>query len=115
MSEQLELDLIFPPLAGDLAGAIVHVYIEDVGEADAPAPLYAQSQYTNVQMARDAGKLTLHVDLPDLRAAIRPAIRVHVDTSRTGTMSPGDFINPAIVDVPVDRRGPCRIELMQIR
>lgn len=115
MSEQLQLDLIFPPLAGDLAGADVHVYIEDVGEADAPAPLYAQSKFTNVQIARDAGQLTLHVDLPDLRAAIRPAIRVHVAISRTGTMRPGDFINPAIVDVPADSRGTCRIELVQIR
>jgi hypothetical protein len=115
MSEQLKLDLIFPPLAGDLAGAVIHIYVEDVGEADAPAPLYAKAEFTDVRVARDAGKLTLHVDLPDLHDALRPAIRVHVDTSRTGAMSSGDFINPAIVDVPAGGRGPCRVELLQIR
>lgn len=39
---RLAVELTFPPLAADLDGVAVHVRVEDIGEADAPARLLLQ-------------------------------------------------------------------------
>jgi putative lipoprotein len=115
MSDQLELDLIFPPLSTDLSDVVVHVWIEDIEQVDAPAPAFLEQKFTNTNVSRHVRTVRLKIDLPDLRDAMRPAVRIHVDTSGTGTMTSGDYINPAVVDVPDDTDAPCRVELMQIR
>ena len=111
----LKLELAFPPLAADLDGVAVHVRIEDVGEADAPARLLLQRDFRAVRVARDVRKVTLGIDIPDLGDVALPAIRVHVDRTSAGAIRPGDFINPAIVEVPDDTRRPCRIGLVEVR
>jgi hypothetical protein len=112
---RLILELAFPPLAADLDGVAVHVRIEDVGEADAPARLLLQRDFRLVRVSRDARKAALEIDIPDLGNVALPAIRVHVDLSGAGAIRPGDFINPAIVEVPDDARRPCRIGLVEVR
>jgi hypothetical protein len=111
----LTLELAFPPLAADLDGVAVHVSIEDVGEADAPARLLLRRDFRPVRVPRDARKATLEIAVPDLGDVARPAIRVHVDRNGAGAIRPGDFINPAIVEVPDDARRPCRIDLVEVR
>ena len=110
----LTLELAFPPLAADLDGVAVHVRIEDVGEADAPARLLLQRDFLDMSVARHARKATLEIDVPDLGDAALPAIRVHVDTTGAGAIRSGDFISPAIVEVPDDARRPCRIDLVEV-
>jgi hypothetical protein len=115
MSNRLVLQLLFPPLTADLTNAVVRVSVEDVGEADAPAQVFAQKDYANISVTRDSGRTMLELDLPDLREAIHPAIRVHVDTTGSNRIEVGDFLNPAIVDVPDQDRGIVPIALIQIR
>ena len=83
----LTLELAFPPLAADLDGVAVHVRIEDVGEADAPARLLLQRDFRLVRVSRDARKAALEIDIPDLGNVALPAIRVHVDLSGAGASS----------------------------
>jgi putative lipoprotein len=115
MSDRLILDLRFPPLSADLANAVVHLTVEDVGEADAPARVLFERDFTHIRVSREDRTVRIECDLPDLRGAVRPAIRLHVDTSGTGTITPGDFINPAIVDVSSGVRRTGLIELVQVR
>jgi hypothetical protein len=111
----LTLDLAFPPLTAGLDGVAVHVQVEDVGESDAPARLLLQRDFPDVRVARTARRATLEIDIPDLGDAALPAIRVHVDLTGAGAIRPGDFINPAMVEVPDDAQRPCRIDLIEVR
>lgn len=115
MSDQLEIDLMFPPLSADLSDVVVHVWVEDIGEADAPAPAFLEQRFANINVSRHVRTARLKIELPDLHDAMRPAVRVHVDASGTGTMTSGDYINPAVVDVPEEADASCQVELIQIR
>jgi hypothetical protein len=114
-ARRLRLDLIFPPLADSLEDIVVHVIVEDLGEADAPAPLLHRRDFPSLRIGQERLVQTLELDLPDLATAALPVIRVHVDRSGSGAIRAGDFINPEIVEVPAAGQERCRIPLVEVR
>jgi hypothetical protein len=114
-SDRLRLELRFPPLARDLHGVAVHVIVEDVGEADAPASRLGGADFTGRVIRRDDGRLSLELPLPDLTGADVPAVRVHVDRTGSGRITVGDFVNPSRVELFADRTAPLRIDLVEVR
>jgi hypothetical protein len=113
--DRLALELRFPPLDRDLEGVVIHVVIEDVGEADAPAPRLGGADVTGKTIRRDDGRLRLDLPLPDLAGAAVPAVRIHVDRTGAGRIAVGDFVNPSRAELPADLAAPLRIELVEVR
>jgi hypothetical protein len=113
--DQLRLELHFPPLARDLEDVVVHVVVEDVGEADAPAPRLGGADVTGKTIRRSDGRLSLELPLPDLAGAAVPAVRIHVDRTGAGRIAVGDFVNPSRAELPADLAAPLRIELVEVR
>lgn len=104
----LELDL--PPLDG---GAVVHVVVEDVAEADAPAPELWRTDVQDLRVSAD-GTTRVEVDLPTFTAARQPALSVHVDRTGSGSLAVGDYINPAVVPLPAPGQDRCHVPLVEI-
>ncbi len=115
VGHRVTLELHFPPLPADLDGVTVHVTVEDVGEADVRAPRLGHADFTGVRVPRSTACAAIAIDLPDLRGAAVPALRVHVEKAGGGRVQPGDFVNPSIVEVPPNRTGTCRIDLVEVR
>lgn len=109
------LELHFPPLPADLDGVSIHVTVEDVGEADVRAPELGRADFTGIRVPRSTACAAVPIELPDLRGAAVPALRVHVDIAGGGRVQSGDFVNPSIVAVPRFRTDTCRIDLVEVR
>jgi hypothetical protein len=112
---RVTLDLQFPDQAR-LAGKVsVHVVVEDVGEADAAAPLLYETEVHELSIGPDGKIEPIELRIPDVGGAIEPAIRVHVDQGATGTLTEGDFINPARLRLPDGKAAHCDVPLVEIR
>lgn len=80
-----------------LRGATLHVYLEDVSYADAPAPVIAETELTNVNHPAP-GRADLPTELPFVVAlaeavidpSARYAVRAWVDADGDGQTGPGD-------------------------
>lgn len=115
---RLSLDLRFPTALAPGELFSVHVVVEDVGEADARAPLLYETELTDLAFAADGSLAPLWVAIPASAAidtAVTPAIRVHVDRGQTGTLKQGDFVNPAIVPLPNGMEAHCAVPLVEVR
>jgi putative lipoprotein len=112
---RVRLDLDLPPGDAPPAEAVVHVIVEDVGEADVPAPPLLRRDFTGIRIDRHGAAPSLDLELPDLSGAITPAIRVHVDRSGSGAIEPGDLINAQRVEVPAAGQDRCRVPLIEVR
>lgn len=111
----LTLQLQFPE-PPSLAGRFsVHVVVEDVGEADAPAPVLYKTEVHELAIGPDGQVEPFELAIPDVGNAVEPAIRVHVDQGATGTLTEGDFINPARLRLPDAGQAHCDVPLVKIR
>lgn len=71
------------------AGGVVHVVVEEVTRADAPATVAARLDLQCEEI--DVAPLLLRV--PDVDASKRYSVRVHVDRTGNGRIKPGDMIS----------------------
>ncbi len=87
--------IVFPLDLRPVRNATVHVRLEDVSLADAPATLIQEHIQENVSLGTGPARLAfeLHGSTPDPRAGY--AVRVHVDLDGDGQISPGDYISTA--------------------
>ncbi len=116
-ARRLTLDLRFPRQPAISGPVSVHVVVEDVGEADAHAPRLYETEVTGLSIGPDGQVAPLELSIPESAAiagAVAPAIRVHVDRGATGTMTAGDFINPAIVPLPSEAGAKCDVPLVEV-
>ncbi len=113
-SRRLTIDLALPRPVDPTAPRRVHVVIEDVGEADGPAPVLFEAD-VEARVEPDGSLAPLEVDLPAIPDAVEPAVRVHVDEGSTGAMTMGDFINPALVRLPQGPRPVVDMSMTELR
>jgi hypothetical protein len=117
-AQRLRLALRFPGKPALEGRVSVHVVVEDVGEADARAPTLFETEVRELAIGPDGSIAPLEVAIPATEAiarAMAPAIRVHVDRGATGTLTEGDFINPAIVRLPDAEEAHCDVALVEVR
>ncbi|MFN3592555.1 MAG: hypothetical protein ACK4TG_10250 [Thermaurantiacus sp.] len=113
---RLTLDMRLPSPTAPGEKVSVHVVVEDVGEADARAPQLYAAELTDIEIGAD-GVFGIELAIPasaDVEQAMAPAIRVHVDRGQTGTLTEGDFINPAIVPLPDATDAHCDVPLVEV-
>lgn len=103
--------VLFPQaFAGD--GAVLHVYVEDVGRADAPARIAARLDLPLPGGIGRGQSLPFSLEVAGVDPACHYAVRVHVDRSANGRVEVGDCVStqshpvltrgaPASVEVPV--------------
>lgn len=112
---RLTLNLQFPE-PPSLAGRVsVHVVVEDVGEADAPAPVLYETEVHDLVIGLDGNVEPFELAIPDVGDAVEPAIRVHVDQGATGTLTEGDYINTARLRLPDAGQAHFDVPLVEIR
>jgi putative lipoprotein len=111
----LVLVLEAPPGADPIGQAVVHVVVEDVGEADAPAPTLLRRDFVGIPIDGVDASTHLELSLPNLSGAITPAVRIHVDRSGSGAIEPGDLINTARVEIPLAGERRCVVQLVEVR
>jgi uncharacterized lipoprotein YbaY len=78
--------------------------IEDVSQADAPAVTVAAQVQEMVAVPAGERRLPYEIRLPAERLdpARRYTVRVHLDVSGTGDVSPGDYVSTASTAVPAN-------------
>jgi uncharacterized lipoprotein YbaY len=86
-------DIEFEELTSPIDGATIHVRVEDVSRADAPATRLAEQVIRDL-MLRGPGRTTVpfsvQASLPDPNGQY--VVRVHVDLSDNGEVGSGDYI-----------------------
>ena len=78
-----------PPADPPPGPVTVYARVEDTSQADAPARTVAERVLRDVRLDRPQ-RLEIDVPAPDPRA--RYGVRVHVDTSGSGRVGPGDLV-----------------------
>jgi hypothetical protein len=111
---RLTLDLDFPRLLDTGASFSIHVVVEDIAEADSLAPVLFETEIRKLEIRPDGTVVPLVIDLPEIDGE-EPAIRVHVNQGVTGSISAGDFVNPAVVRLPKERDVICAVRLIEVR
>ncbi|WP_458209769.1 YbaY family lipoprotein [Haladaptatus sp. NG-SE-30] len=85
--------IIFEPVTPHLAGATIHIRLEDVSIADKASETISEqtlSDVTDDMIEQDGIPFELYGQLPDDKA--RYIVSVHVDSNDNGEVSQGDFI-----------------------
>jgi uncharacterized lipoprotein YbaY len=98
-------ELAFENGPGDIAGAAVHVRVEDVSRADDAAVTVAE--WSNPALPRGTTTsivIPFEVPVESLDPRGRYSLRAHVDVDRDGQTSIGDFIT--MEEFPLQRTGP---------
>ena len=87
-------EIDFEPGAPGFERAVVHAYLEDATEADAPARVVAE-QHTAVgpRSAGSPATIPFALNGPPLDGSRAHYVRVHVDVSGTGSVRKGDFVS----------------------
>jgi uncharacterized lipoprotein YbaY len=94
MSEQRTVNgRIVLPDSIDADAAIVHVRVEDVSRADAMAPVVAAIDLPLDRALSADETLPFSLPVPIENDAQRLSVRVHVDRTRDGTITEGDWIS----------------------
>ena len=114
-SRRLTLELALPRAVRAEDDLVVHVVVEDIGEADGRATVLFETELPAPEVRPDGSFGPLHIDIPDIPDAIEPAIRVHVDLGATGTVTVGDFVNPSIVRLPEGPDPVSAVPLTEVR
>jgi hypothetical protein len=92
--------IVFPDEPPRFDEVNAYIRIEDVSEADGPAPVVLSRRIPcRYEEARSAEgvRFEMRLSLPDPRRSY--SLCVHVDMDGDGRVSPGDFIN--VVEVPI--------------
>jgi hypothetical protein len=94
------LRIVFKDLDADLIGVDLHIYLEDISEADAAAELLGQQTILNVTVPRNQPVYLASLEVPAFGAGAQVSVRVHVDTSGSATPSPGDYLSTSVCSIP---------------
>lgn len=94
------LRIVFEDLEADLAGVDLRIYLEDISEADAPSKVLAERTISNASISRSRPVYLVSIDAPVLDSGARVSARVHVDTSRSGTTTAGDYLSTSVCLLP---------------
>lgn len=82
----------FEDLFQDLNNVDIHIYVEDLSEADAPAKILLEKHLEGVSIRQGEAVFYTDVVYPDVSLDVTLFMRVHVDTTGSGTMSEGDYL-----------------------
>lgn len=108
--------ILLPESAEALHEARLHIRVENVGRADAPARLLGSCSIDGITAEqRLAGQVPFALDVaaPGRGAC---AIRAHLDVDRDGVVGPGDYVTAEHISVPMDDLlTPVRVALEQVR
>jgi len=94
------LRVVFEVLDVDLVGVDVHIYLEDISEAGAPSRIVAQRSFVNVNIPCGESVYLANLDAPSFDSGARISVRVHVDASRSGTTTLGDYLSTSVCPIP---------------
>lgn len=90
---RVRVQVVLPAHPGFRPQARVRIAIEDVSLADAPARPVASADFPVTAEGATLGPFELDADLTP--ASRDYAIRVHIDQTRDGRVTPGDFVSTA--------------------
>ncbi len=94
MSPLVEGKITFEQGVQPFTGATMHVRLEDVSVADAPARVVAEDTRRDVSFdpqSEESLKFAIEGAEPDLKASY--SVRAHIDLDGDGQVSRGDFIS----------------------
>ena len=94
------LSIVFDDLDADLVGVDLHIYFEDISEAGAPSKLLVQRAISKVTIPRSQPVYPASLEAPVFDSGAQVSVRVHVDTSRSGTTTAGDYLSTSVCPVP---------------
>ena len=94
------LMIVFDELDTNLVGVDLHIYVEDIGEADAPSKLLDHKTIPNVTIRGQPPVYVARLEAPPLGDNAQVSIRVHADTDRSGTMTSGDYLSTSVCALP---------------
>lgn len=90
------LRIHFDGLDDDVVDADVRVVLEDVAEADAPAPVVGRWLFSGQSIAARPAMIEIGIDHDPIERPADTSVRVHVDVDRSGTLTAGDFVSTAV-------------------
>lgn len=90
------LRIHFDGLDDDVIDADVRVVLEDVSEADAPAPVVGRWLFSGQSIAAGPAMIEVGIDPGTIDRPADTSVRVHVDVDRSGTLTAGDFVSTAV-------------------
>lgn len=88
--------ICFDHLNRDLKDIDIHIYVEDLSEADAPSKIFSEKHLRGVSIRANEGVFCTDVTYPDVSPVGELSIRIHVDTSGSGTMEEGDYFTTSV-------------------
>ncbi len=94
------LRIVFEFLDVNLVGVDVHIYLEDISEAGAPSKIVAERSFANVSIPCSESVYLANLDVPSFGRGAQISVRVHVDTSRSGTTTVGDYLSTSVCPIP---------------
>lgn len=113
-TRRLTIELALPRPVDPTMPRRLHIVVEDVGEADAAAPVLFETDVDAI-VQPDGSIAAFEVELPAIPDAAQPAVRVHVDEGSTGALETGDFVNPALVRLPQGPRPVVDMSMTELR
>jgi uncharacterized lipoprotein YbaY len=84
--------LRLPPVDEPITVGRVRVSVRDVTEADAPAPVVSEVEFTGVEILTTGTEIPFELDV-DLDPRRSYAVRAHADRNSSGQVEPGDFVS----------------------
>lgn len=91
------LRILFDGLDDQVVDADVRVVVEDLSEADAPAPVLGRWLFSGQSISADQPMVEVGID-PDLADKSNNAsVRVHVDLDGSRSIAAGDFVSTSVV------------------
>jgi len=94
------LRIVFEEMPADLLGADLHIYLEDISEAGAPARILTERTISNAIVSRGQPVYATSIHVPEFDSTARVSLRVHVDASRSGTTTRGDYVSTSVCPIP---------------
>jgi uncharacterized lipoprotein YbaY len=110
----VEGDIEFEDLTSPIDGATIHIRVEDVSRADAPAIRLVEQVISDVMLmgpGRVSVPFSMQVSLPDPNGQY--SLRVHVDLRGNGLVEAGDYITTQ--SYPVSASAGSSRMLVQVR
>lgn len=98
--DHFPLTIVFDDLDADLVGVDLHVYVEDIAQADAPSKLLQHQTVPNVTIPHRRPIYVARLNLPTPGRDAQASIRVHADTTRSGSLTTGDYLSTSVCLVP---------------
>ena len=86
----------FEDLSCDLKDVDIHIYVEDLSEVDAPPKILSESHLLGVSIKQAEGVFNTDVEYPEVSPDVELSMRIHVDTTGSGTMAEGDYFTTSV-------------------